>query len=291
MSVADLTLATYALLTVVSIFAVGRLWGAGAEVGRSRLWLATVWAAAEVLLLTYYLVWTDDRFHRAGYMIMNTAVGGVVVAGLAVVLLALKRRKGRAASLFAVLLGLVGVLAAGTTMVTRTLFWPPFAFLAFCLLLAPLLALVPRLTVRGYQVRRDPDLFGWLLMVLFGVLTILEAATMVGLVPGTAWFGRPSLLSFFLAGTVVVVLLARPAAPTMTPRPSGTGVPWHLFNPPLSPREADLVEGLKRRLTNKELASEAGVSESTVKKHLVSLFRKAGVESRQELFERLDGAK
>lgn len=289
MSVADLTLAAYALLTVVSIFGAGRLWGPGAGTDRLRRWLGTGFAAAQTVVLTYYLVWTDDRFHRASYIVMNAAVCLVVLSALTLILFSVRQYRRGPLFTIAGVVGILGLAAVGYTALARDLVWPPFAVFVLVLVLAPAAALVPRWMVAGYRPLRDPELFPWVLLAVLGLWGSYETVSMVGLVPGTAWFGRPSLLHFFVAGTVVVIGLAGIRWPVAPPPIAEGPIPWHLFNPPLSPREADLVAGLRRRLTNKELAAAVGVSESTVKKHLVSLFRKAGVESRQELFERLDG--
>ncbi|MBL8967438.1 MAG: helix-turn-helix transcriptional regulator [Spirochaetaceae bacterium] len=52
----------------------------------------------------------------------------------------------------------------------------------------------------------------------------------------------------------------------------------------LSAREGQVADLLLKGLSNKELASRLDLSESTVKKHVNSLFQKLGVSSRAELF-------
>src|SRR5436190_5145851 len=50
----------------------------------------------------------------------------------------------------------------------------------------------------------------------------------------------------------------------------------------LTDREADVLAGLVRRLSNKEIARELGITSATVKHHAVSLYGKLGVRSRRE---------
>jgi two-component system, NarL family, nitrate/nitrite response regulator NarL len=51
----------------------------------------------------------------------------------------------------------------------------------------------------------------------------------------------------------------------------------------LSPREAQLVELLTRGLKNKEIATQLGITEGTVKVYLSKLFQKVGAKDRFEL--------
>jgi DNA-binding NarL/FixJ family response regulator len=50
----------------------------------------------------------------------------------------------------------------------------------------------------------------------------------------------------------------------------------------LTRREAEVLEGLTRGLTNPEIAAELGVHPSTVKSHVATLFRKLGVSNRTQ---------
>ena len=48
----------------------------------------------------------------------------------------------------------------------------------------------------------------------------------------------------------------------------------------MSPREQEILRGLAKGQTNRELASELGVAESTVKIHIQNIFKKAGLRGR-----------
>ncbi|MCS7056624.1 MAG: response regulator transcription factor [Thermoflexales bacterium] len=56
--------------------------------------------------------------------------------------------------------------------------------------------------------------------------------------------------------------------------------------PLLTPREAEVLEWVSRGLPSKMIAQEMGVSESTVKFHLSSIYAKLGVASRTEAVSR-----
>jgi DNA-binding NarL/FixJ family response regulator len=51
----------------------------------------------------------------------------------------------------------------------------------------------------------------------------------------------------------------------------------------LTRREMQMVRALAEGMTNRDIASDFGISESTVKHHLTSIFDKVGVSSRLEL--------
>lgn len=55
----------------------------------------------------------------------------------------------------------------------------------------------------------------------------------------------------------------------------------------LSNREAQIAVLIARGLSNKEIASELGISPATVRTHIYNLYQKAGVRSRVELINRL----
>jgi two-component system, NarL family, nitrate/nitrite response regulator NarL len=52
---------------------------------------------------------------------------------------------------------------------------------------------------------------------------------------------------------------------------------------PLSGREVSVLRGISKGSTNKEIATELGISESAVKSTLQHLFRKTGTRSRSRL--------
>jgi DNA-binding NarL/FixJ family response regulator len=51
----------------------------------------------------------------------------------------------------------------------------------------------------------------------------------------------------------------------------------------LSARERQIVEGVARGLTNREIAAETGIAYQTVKNHLSAIFQKLQVKSRVQL--------
>jgi DNA-binding NarL/FixJ family response regulator len=55
----------------------------------------------------------------------------------------------------------------------------------------------------------------------------------------------------------------------------------------LTPREHEIVQALLRGRANKEMATEFGVSEQTIKNQLTTLFKKMGVSGRVELVRRV----
>jgi len=71
---------------------------------------------------------------------------------------------------------------------------------------------------------------------------------------------------------------AGPLAPVLAaPNPSGREL-----RELLTFREMDVLMLLRRRMTNKEIARELGISVDTVKQHSVNLYRKLGVENRRQ---------
>jgi len=53
--------------------------------------------------------------------------------------------------------------------------------------------------------------------------------------------------------------------------------------PSLTPRERELVELVRQGLRNRDIASQLGVTEGTVKVYLHAIFDKLGVDNRTEL--------
>jgi len=52
---------------------------------------------------------------------------------------------------------------------------------------------------------------------------------------------------------------------------------------PLTPMQSRILDGVHRGLMNKQIAYETGLSEATVKYHLSNIFRKLGVQTRNQL--------
>ncbi len=53
--------------------------------------------------------------------------------------------------------------------------------------------------------------------------------------------------------------------------------------PLLTRRERELLDYIRTHLSNKEIGTKMGIAERTVKYHLGNLYRKFGVQGRQEL--------
>ena len=58
-------------------------------------------------------------------------------------------------------------------------------------------------------------------------------------------------------------------------------IPWRYLG--LTPRQCQIVAAVAAAYTNKDIANEFGISETTVKHHLTSIFDKLGISSRLEL--------
>jgi LuxR family maltose regulon positive regulatory protein len=59
---------------------------------------------------------------------------------------------------------------------------------------------------------------------------------------------------------------------------------------PLTERELEVLDGLGRRLSNKEIAEELAISPLTVKRHASNIYGKLGVASRRQAIRRADEA-
>jgi ATP/maltotriose-dependent transcriptional regulator MalT len=57
----------------------------------------------------------------------------------------------------------------------------------------------------------------------------------------------------------------------------------------LSPRELELLQLLARGRSNKEIAAELFISQSTVKTHLIHIYDKLGVDNRTAAIDRARG--
>ena len=58
----------------------------------------------------------------------------------------------------------------------------------------------------------------------------------------------------------------------------------------LTERERDVVDGLVRRLSYKEIAYELSISPLTVKSHSTHIYAKLGVSSRRQMIRLLEAA-
>lgn len=79
------------------------------------------------------------------------------------------------------------------------------------------------------------------------------------------------------------VATAEPTAPEPT---TAEVAESPVFVQPLTERERAVVACLENDLTNAQIANQLLVSVNTVKTHLKSVFRKLGVERRQDVYER-----
>jgi DNA-binding NarL/FixJ family response regulator len=110
-----------------------------------------------------------------------------------------------------------------------------------------------------------------------------------------AGLGNPSLRRVMLAGATGIVLgteLARTLGPTAVAVLAGQlAVPASLSAQiaprPLSHREKQILGLVTRGLTNREIARELYLAESTVKTHLSAAFRKIDARSRAEAVARI----
>jgi DNA-binding CsgD family transcriptional regulator len=120
----------------------------------------------------------------------------------------------------------------------------------------------------------------WRSIVGYGGLggAVLTCLWLVGLSPLAFDWGREVIAATLtLVAVVVGMKLASVSPPPVVveaPVDPGVGL--------LSPRELQILRLLDRGLTNKELSSELGVSENTVKTHLSNLYEKLGVGRRTE---------
>lgn len=276
MPVAELVLVAYGLAALTGAFLAGRVTHHARPAYQA---LALVLALSGGLTFAWHLGWDAYLLKRSYYWVQTLALLGWGAAGVLTVWVAVETASRVRA--WVVPFAVVGAAAVGWTIVQRSAVWAPLVFWGLSLAGAAVLALVPR---RGPARPFRTKQWLWVLVGLGGLGSLAEGLGAVGLVSGVRIFGTATLFGWYASSTVLLALLA------LRPEPRGETVlvPWEKFQPPLTPREADLVVGLRERLTNKELAARAGVSESTVKKHLVQIFRKAGVSSRIELLERLD---
>lgn len=91
----------------------------------------------------------------------------------------------------------------------------------------------------------------------------------------------PEMMGKLIAAYKNNTVKPEPANPTSTPTPGAkSSTPTELAMASLSPRELDILRGIARGASNKEIAREHGIVETTVKIHVQHVLRKLGVSSR-----------
>jgi DNA-binding CsgD family transcriptional regulator len=141
-------------------------------------------------------------------------------------------------------------------------------------------------------------LFGcFIFLLVLLVLMLLEIATRNGVIDiplfsGLARAAEPYGLQFpwimlavcSVAGSLTVMKLSR--IRTAGSEEAVASGPDFLSDKDLSAREAEIAQRIMAGENNKEIASALGISYSTVKNHIASIFRKCGVGSRFQLARR-----
>ena len=91
----------------------------------------------------------------------------------------------------------------------------------------------------------------------------------------------PEMMGKLIAAYKNTNVKPEPASPTLSPSLTAkAGTPTGLAMASLSPRELDILRGIARGASNKEIAREHGIVETTVKIHVQHVLRKLGVSSR-----------
>lgn len=96
------------------------------------------------------------------------------------------------------------------------------------------------------------------------------ASALDAVVAGRLWFPRQVLESLYET-------LLRSVDPASSPNAIGDQ------GEPLTPRETEVLDLLRRGLTNRQIADRLGVSPNTVKKHLAHIFDKKGLHGRRQM--------
>ncbi|MCO6417822.1 response regulator transcription factor [Siccirubricoccus sp. KC 17139] len=109
--------------------------------------------------------------------------------------------------------------------------------------------------------------------------TLMEPGVMVGalrfIIVGGVFFPPDVLLDLSVHGSGVV------RHGTITPRPGGASA-WPVPRETLTARQADVLRLLRQGQSNKRIARDLGMCESTVKVHVRQVMRKLGVANRTQ---------
>lgn len=135
------------------------------------------------------------------------------------------------------------------------------------------------------DVYRFMPMFMPILMVL-GVVSVMNDVFHFGaLLHGPEFPFSP--VFFFLVNVVNVVVCIRFLLQAKEDAPA----PPHIPDFSLSDRESEIVPLIVDGLSNEDIASKLFISPHTVKNHVTSIFRKAGVANRFELLKRISAGK
>jgi DNA-binding NarL/FixJ family response regulator len=99
--------------------------------------------------------------------------------------------------------------------------------------------------------------------------------------------GARAFLSKSTSGAVLIDALVEAVATAPAVRAKG---PAHLERESLTQREREVLRLISLAQSNKQIASELGITEGTVKRHAYSLFQKLGATSRVDAVRRASNA-
>lgn len=92
-----------------------------------------------------------------------------------------------------------------------------------------------------------------------------------------------SVVANEMTGKLVAVYRQAAAAPPASDTPAAGSATDNAGNGALSPRETDILRGIARGDSNKQIARDLGIAETTVKIHVQHILRKLGVSSRVQV--------
>ena len=109
---------------------------------------------------------------------------------------------------------------------------------------------------------------------------------------GVAGYVRKSAEPQELIDTLTAVLAGQRAAlpPSVAARPGLPALDVATLFPDLTPRQADVYRAMVRGASDKQIARELGIGESTVKSHVRVILQTLGVGKRGEAAHRASGA-